>query len=227
MFGKVLRIIGIVLLGVTAVITLLSGVGTTCVALDAAKFQMDAIAPYQWLYMFYVLAGIAIGVMGILATVSLIRSKPTAYRASLIALVLGLVTGGLHMITSRALRGSSMPTDFIVYATALTLLVFLLFRIPGVWNQINRSGQDKDSTGLGAGVAMIVGGVVILTAQYWAGSNHMINSINYADYWHTQFTIIGGALTIPGTALLVGTMMGIVWPHAIRKTKEQPVRITE
>ncbi len=58
MFGKILRIIGIVLLGVTAVITLLGGIGTTCVALNAANYEgMEAIAQYQWLYIFYVLSG--------------------------------------------------------------------------------------------------------------------------------------------------------------------------
>lgn len=227
MFGKFLCIMGIVLLGLTAVITLLSGVGTTCVALDAAQFGMDSLASYQWLYIFYVAAGIAIGALGIWATVGLIKGKNNAYRLSLIALILGLLTGGLHMATSRALRGSSMPTDFIVYATVLTLVVFLLFRIPGIWNQINRSSQDEDSTGLGAGVAMIVGGAVVLTAQYWAGSNHMINGINYADYWHTPLTIIGGVLTVLGAGLLLGTIMGTAWPHPIRKTQDEPVQIIE
>jgi hypothetical protein len=39
MFGKIARIIGIVLLGLTAVITLLGGIGTTCVALNAANYE--------------------------------------------------------------------------------------------------------------------------------------------------------------------------------------------
>ena len=82
MFGKILRIVGIVLLGITAVITLISGVGTTCVALDPVKYEMEAIAPYQWLYILYVVAGLIIGVMGILAVIALIKSKPAAYRAA-------------------------------------------------------------------------------------------------------------------------------------------------
>ncbi|MCP4426086.1 MAG: hypothetical protein GY803_16460 [Chloroflexi bacterium] len=223
MLGKFLRIVGIVLLGITAVITILSGIGTTCVALDAAKYEMDAIAPYQWLYILYVLAGIGIGVMGIRATIALIRSKPAAYRAALIALVLGLVTGGLHMITSRALRGSSMPLDFIVYATVITLIVFLLFRIPGIWNQIYGAGKDDDTAGLGTGVAMIVGGIVTLTVQYWAGSNHVINGINYVDVWHTQLAVIGWALTILGVSLLIGTIMNIVLPNPFQKAATKAI----
>lgn len=113
MFGKILRIIGIILLGVTAVITLLGGIGTTCVALNAANYEgMEAIAQYQWLYIFYVLSGIVIGALGIWVAVSLVRGKANAYRNTLIVLVAGLLIGGLHMTTSRALRGSSMPKDF-------------------------------------------------------------------------------------------------------------------
>lgn len=222
MFGKLLRIVGLVLLAVTAVITLLSGIGTTCVALNPTKYNMAAITPYQWLYILYVIAGIIIGVMGILATVALARSKPMAYRSALIALTLGLVTGGLHMATSRALRGSSMPLDFIVYATVVTLLYFLLLRIPGVWNQINLADKDDNTTGLGAGVAMIVGGIVVLTVQLWAGPTHVINGINYADVWHTQMTVVGGTLTVLGASLLLATVMSIALPYPFQRFNAQP-----
>lgn len=218
MFGKFLRIVGIVLLGLTAVITLLSGVGTTCVALDAAQFGMDSLASYQWLYIFYVAAGIVIGALGIWATIGLIKGKNSAYRLSLIALVLGLLTGGLHMATSRALRGSSMPTDFIVYATVLTLIVFLLFRTPGVWNRLNLTGQDDDVTGLGTGVALIVGGTAVLTAQDWASLNHMIAGINQADVWHRQFMIIGWLAVLPGAVLLLANVLEISIRPLLRRT---------
>jgi hypothetical protein len=218
MLGKSLRIIGIILLGLTAVITLLSGIGTTCVALDAAKYEMDGIAPFQWLYLLYVLAGVVIGVVGIWATVGLVKGKSGAYRLSLIALVLGLLTGGLHMATSRSLRGSSMPTDFIVYATILTLIVFLLFRIPGIWNIINPTRQDDDVSGMGAGVAMIVGGIAALTVQYWAGANHTINGINYADVWHTQIAIVSWLAIFPGIMLLAINVLEISFRPFLRRT---------
>lgn len=203
MFGKILRIIGIILLGVTAVITLLGGIGTTCVALNAANYDgMQAIAPYQWLYIFYVLSGIVIGVLGIWVAVALVRGKPHAYRNALIVLLAGLLIGGLHMATSRALRGSSMPKDFIVYATGLTLIVFLLFRIPGIWKRMNLGGHDDSAAGLGAGAALIVGGIATLTVQFWAGPTHVINGINYADVWHTQLALLGWLAVLLGGAVL-------------------------
>lgn len=227
MFGKLLRVLGIVLLGVTAVITLLSGAGTTCVALDPVKYEMDAIAPFQWLYILYVIAGIVIGVMGIFAVVALIRRKPTAYRSTIIALILGIVTGGLHMATSRALRGDSMPLDFIVYANIITLIYFLILRIPGIWNKVNLTGEADDGSSLGAAAAMIVGGIVILTVQWWAGPTHVIDGVNYADVWHTQMAIVGGTLTFLGTSMLFGELMGIALPHPWRRSKAQPVRINK
>ncbi|MFZ1401198.1 MAG: hypothetical protein WAS33_30120 [Candidatus Promineifilaceae bacterium] len=203
MFGKILRIIGIILLGVTAVFTLLGGIGTTCVALNAANYEgMEAIAQYQWLYIFYVLSGIVIGVLGIWVVVALVEGKANAYRHALIVLLAGLLIGGLHMATSRSLRGSSMPKDFIVYATGLTLVVFLLFRIPGIWKRLNLDGHDDPVTGLGAGAALIVGGIATLTVQLWAGPTHIINGINYADVWHTPLTILGGLAVLLGSAVL-------------------------
>lgn len=218
MLGKSLRIVAIILLGLTAVITTLSGIGTTCVALDAAKYEMDGIAPYQWLYLLYVLTGVTIGAIGIWATIGLIKGKSGAYRTGLIALILGLLTGGLHMVTSRALRGSSMPTDFIVYATVLTLVVFLLFRIPGIWNMLNLTYKDDDISGMGAGVAMIVGGIAALTVQYWAGANHTINGINYANVWHTQIAIIGWLAILPGALLLATNVLEISFRSLLRQT---------
>jgi hypothetical protein len=205
MLGKSLRILGIVLLGITAVITLLGGIGTTCVALNAAKYDgMEAIAQYQWLYILYVILGIGIGILGIWATVLLIKGRSNAYRMALIALVSGLIIGSLHMVTSRALRGSSMPKDFIVYATALTLILFLLFRIPGIWNIVNPTGGEDNITGLGAGAALMVSGITVLTVQWWAGPTHIINGINYADVWHTQLAIVGWSALLLGGALLLG-----------------------
>jgi hypothetical protein len=203
MTGRLLRIMGIVLLGLTAVITLLSGIGTTCVALDATRYDgMESIADYRWLYLLYVAAGVLIGALGIRATVLLVKGRRGSYRAALMALVLGAATGLLHMATSRALRGSSMPTDFVVYVTAATLAIFLAFRIPGIWRRVALAGRDDEATGLGAGVAMIVAGITILTVQYWAGPSHSIGGVNYAASWGAIIAVTGWLLSLGGSGVL-------------------------
>src|SRR5574342_823088 len=124
-FAKTLRFIGIVLMALTGGFTLLGGIGTTCAALFPTKYEsMTPLAPFQWLYVLFVLTGIVLGIMGIRATILLIKGASASYRDALIALVAGVVIGFLHLFVSRAPRGKSMPVDAVVYTTVLTLLVF-------------------------------------------------------------------------------------------------------
>ena len=117
-FAKALRFIGIVLMALTAGFTLLGGVGTTCAALFPTNWDsMAPLATFQWLYILFVLTGIAIGIAGIRATVLLVKGAPKAYRDTLYALIAGIVIGSIHILVSRALRGKSMPVDAVVYTT--------------------------------------------------------------------------------------------------------------
>ncbi|MBM3122567.1 MAG: hypothetical protein FJZ97_10360, partial [Chloroflexi bacterium] len=138
-WARALRIIGILLMSLTAAFTILGGAGTTCVTLDPTGYggKFAGIAPFQWLYALFVIVTTAIGVTGVRAVVLLIQGKKNAYRYSLIALVAGAAVGITHIVASRALRGGSMPVDMVVYTTILTLVVFLLFRIPGVWQGVD------------------------------------------------------------------------------------------
>jgi hypothetical protein len=213
-FGKLLRFNGIVMMGLTAVLILLGGIGTTCVALGAENYEAFAsIAPYKWLYQVFVVATILVGVLAIRATVNLVRGKTNAYRDSVIALGLGLVIGGIHIIASQALRGSSVPGNYIVYVNAFTLLVFLLFRIPSIWEKVDfNHPKGKTDGGSAAGAAMIVAGVLTLTVHLWVGPTHTMGGVNYADVWHNQLTIAGWLLILVGSVLAVASLLEIKLP---------------
>jgi hypothetical protein len=220
MSGRMLRIIAIVLLGVTATITLLSGIGTSCVALDATRYEgMERLSQYQWLYVLYVAAGVIVGATGIRATIALIRGRRGAYRLALVALLLGLLSGGLHMATSRALRGSSMPTDFVVYATIITLAVFAVLRIPAIWNRVSRAGDDGGTAGLGSGIAMIVASISLLTVQWWAGASHSIGGVNYADAWRPLLATLGWLLLLGGSGMIARTLAAVA-PRPLSPVRE-------
>ena len=203
-WGKVLRFIGIVLMAMTGGFTLLGGIGTTCAALFPTKYEsMAALAPFQWLYILFVLTGIAIGVWGIWATVKLVRGTPDSYMQSIKALAAGVVIGGIHIFVSRMLRGKSMPVDAVVYTTVLTLIVFLLFRIPFLWNGVNfDKGSDKTSN-IAGGAAAILLGIFTLTIQFTMGSTHTWNGTNYADAFNAAMTLIGLALLLFGMGFLL------------------------
>lgn len=214
-WAKLLRIIGIIFMSLTAAVTLLAGIGTTCVALNPTGFgdTFAGIAPFQWLYILFVLITVAIGVLGIRATVLLVRGKKNAYRNTLIALISGIVIGGIHMFASRSLRGNSMPVDGVVYVTVLTLIIFLIFRIPKIWQGVNfeKPATQNDGGRNAASFALIASGLLTLTIQFPMAPTHTINGINYADAWHATLSVIGSIL------ILIGIITGI----KVRKTSLQ------
>ncbi len=220
-WAKVLRIMGIILMGITAVFTILGGIGTTCVALNPNGYdgKFAGIAPYQWLYILFVVVTLAFGVMGARATVLLIRNRPNAYRYSVIALLGGSIVGVIHVLVSRALRGGSMPVDMVTYVNILTLIVFLIFRIPPLWKEIG-FGQpaSSNSAGVAGGMASIIAGSIALTIQYWMGPTHTIDGVNYADVWHIQLQLVGWFLIVIGVAALL-------WASGVFSEQETAVEL--
>jgi hypothetical protein len=203
-FAKFLRFIGIVLMGLTGGFTLLGGIGTTCAALFPTKYDsMAALAPFQWLYILFVITGIAIGVWGIWATIKLVRGSSDSYKMSLQALISGTVIGWIHIFVSQALRGKSMPVDAVVYTTVFTLVIFLLFRIPSIWQGVNFDKGNTKSNLPAGGAAAILLGIMTLTIQYTMGSTHTWGGVNYADAFNTAMAVTGLGLLLLGVGLFV------------------------
>lgn len=203
MLGKILRVVAIILLGLTAVFSLLGGIGSTCVAFAAEKYaSMAAIVPFKWLYIMYVVLTIAASLYAVRATVNLVRGKPGAYRQAILGILACLVLATAQVISSRLLRGKSMPNDLRVYVSVLALIVFLLLRIPRIWQQSGMGAPGSGgSSGLAAGTALFLSGATVLTVHLWAGPTHTFSGINFADVWHTQLTILGWALVIASLPL--------------------------
>jgi hypothetical protein len=204
-WGKTLRFLGIVLMALTGGFTLLGGIGTTCAALFPGKWEsMAPLAPFQWLYILFVVLGIFLGVLGIRATVRLIRGMEKSYRDALIVLIAGVVIGVIHIFVSRALRGKSMPVDAVVYTNILTLGVFLLFRIPFLWKGVDFRKGDRKTNNLAGGAAAILLGILTLTIQSIMGPTHTWNGVNYADAFNIAMNITGLGLLLFGAVILVG-----------------------
>jgi hypothetical protein len=218
-FAKFLRFIGILLMGLTGGFTLLGGIGTSCAAFNPTGFgeSMAPLAPFQWLYILFVLTGIVIGVWGIWATVKLVKGTPDSYKMSLQALIAGVVIGFIHLYASRALRGKSMPVDAVVYTTVLTLIVFLLFRIPAIWQGVDFSKSKGNRTAGGA--AAILLGVLTLTIQHTMASTHTWGGVNYADAFNFGMTLTGIGLLLLGVGLFVSMVK--VWETGRRLTVEE------
>lgn len=201
-WGKTLKFIAILLMGVTSLFTLAGGVGGICVAINPTGFgeNMAKLAPMQWLYVLFVIVTVALGVMLTRSTVLLAKGQGRGYPAGLIALVSGVLVGVIHVFVSRALRGSSMPVDAVVYTTALTLVILLLMRIPPIWSAVRFDRSDGDSGRMAGAATLAVCGLFTLTVQYWAGPSHTWDGTNWADAWHLSMWILGSGLMLGGLA---------------------------
>ncbi len=201
-FSKFLRFVGILLMSITAGFTILGGAGTSCAALFPTKWEsMSPLAPFQWLYILFVIITIGIGILGIRAVVMLVKGNQGAYKAALLALILGVVVGVIHIVVSRSLRGSSMPVDAVVYITVLTLIIFLIFRIPAIWQGVDYSKASRKEGKKGAGAALIVAGVLCLTIQFFMAPTHTWDGVNYANAFHTTLSLTGGGMILLGLGL--------------------------
>lgn len=164
---------------------------------------MKALAPFQWLYGLFVLVGVALGIAGIRATIQLIKGAPQSYRSAMIVLLSGTAVGIFHTAVSRMLRGKSMPVDAVVYTTVLTLIIFLIFRIPSIWEIVDFSKGNAQSNRPAGGAAAILLGLLALTIQYTMGSTHTWNGINYADAFNLSMTVIGLACLALGFGIFI------------------------
>lgn len=157
--GKGLRTLGIVLMAITAAMNILGGVGTVCAAFLTKKFPpMWALYDYRLLYQALMIITILLGIAGVWAAVCLGRGAKRAYWNAVILLVVGTIVAGVHVYASLALRGKAIPANFKLYANALTLLVFLIFRLPGLRSRVNFGRPtEKGSQAASGGLAAIMG----------------------------------------------------------------------
>lgn len=201
-----LRILGIVLLSLSALFTLLGGVGSTCIAFNPEKFG-EKWAPFiaiKPIFQLLVIVSLAAAVFGIYALVRLIKGRRGAYGQSIVFLLVGGVASAVQYYYSMTLRGSTAPNSMRLYVTVLTLVVLLLMRLPGIWQRTGFAGKDGDSGAArtGGGLALILSGLITVTCPLWAASTHWVNGFNTANvlFWPL---IIGGALLLVAGGLLL------------------------
>lgn len=173
-------------------------------------WSMAPLIPYKWLYQILVVATIAAALVGIWATYRLVRGKAKSYGRALGFLVVGLVLVGIQMIASHTLRGSTAPTNFRLYLTTWTLVVFALLRLPGIRDKVDLSGNSGSpgSPAALAGLALLASGLLTLTTSLWAGPSHVPQGYNWVDVLRVPLTLGGGALTLSGGALLLWVRLG-------------------
>ncbi len=205
--GKILRTVGILFFGFTTLMNLLGGIGTSCAAFLTEQYPNYVALideGLQWLYQGLVITTVFVGLAGIWVIIELIRGKQDAFRNALIVLVIGTILAGIQYYFSQQLFGKAAPANMKFYFNVASLILFLIFLIPGVKQRVNYSKADrekeKDTAG---GLAAITMGVLILTTPIWAGPSHTSQGENWVDLLQTELILSGILLLGLGIFLLV------------------------
>ena len=221
--GKILRILALVLVGVTAAFTLLGGIGTTCVAFNAEQYgkAFAAFIPYKSIYQAFVVTSILAGLIGIAATVAMLRGYRWAYWAAIAAAVTGMATAGIHMYYSSTLKEISFfaaaPENMRFYVSVITLVVLLIIRLPGVWQAVDFTSPWRGSRAKisGAGMAAVAVGLTTLTTPMWAAPNHVVDGFNLVYVLDVPLALVGLGLTLGGLLLVGLAGAGLGWRDSL------------
>ena len=223
--GKIARIVAIILLGMTVAMNLLGGIGTSCAAFSnnvGYRMAFKELMDYRWLYQALVITTILIGLAGVRGLVKLVIGGPKVYRDALIILLIGCVLAGVHYYASMMLRGKAAPTNVKFFINIFTLVVFLVFKAPGIRNKVNfTSPGGKNETNSAVGVTAIVIGTIFLTVFQWAGPSHTFFQENWTYVFYAPLVIVGTALTLLGSGLIGREVLDILSQN-IRVPKLRP-----
>ncbi len=195
--GKILKIVAIMFMGLTAAMNILGGIGTVCAAFLTEQYpSMSALLQYKWLYQIVMIVTIALGLGGVWATIKLIKGGEKAYRNAVILLVAGTAVGAVQVIASLALRGKAVPANMKLYINALTLVLFLLLRLPGIRERVDfTGGKGPNVQSVASGLTAILTGALVLSTAIWVGDSHMHEGFNWV-------TVLREPLVGSGIALL-------------------------
>lgn len=205
-----LRVITIVFLSLTAAMTLLGGAGTSCIAFTPENFgpKWAGFIAIKPIFQILVVVSVAAALYGIYSIVRLAKNRSGAYNAVLAFLVVGLLASAVQYYYSFTLReGSTAPNNMRLYLTVLTLALFLLLKLPSLWQRSGFGGSPSagGTGGLAGGVSLFLTGLVTITTPLWAGPTHMVDDVNTVGVLLWPLLLGGAALMICGGLMFFGT----------------------
>lgn len=201
--ARILRVVAVVLMALTATLNLLGATGTVCAAFLTDRFpSMSPLLKYAWLYQVLMIATLVLGILGVWLSVALARRSRIAIRRSLMVLAAGTLLAAIHVAASLALRGKAVPANIKLVLNALTLAYFLCLQIPVVRRGITEQLQPDRFSPPGAGLAALVSGVAVLTTPWWVGASHIYAGQSWVLWYGEPLLAAGLALSLCGIALL-------------------------
>lgn len=212
-FATKIQLSVVIMMSMVAVFSLMSGIGTTCVAFAPDKWG-DAflvLVPYATTYQVITVITIIVGFLASIITYAFIRGDKWAYYAALSTILIGIISGGVHVYYSSTLRGSAVPANMRVIVDVIALIFLLVIRMPNIWNRIDLTkpmGKKKGSYNTPTGTAFIITGLGLVTTPLYASPSHTIEGVNYVEYLLPELYIIGGIFLSLGIGLIVIAKFG-------------------
>lgn len=204
-----LKIVLALFLGASTVMTILGAVGTACLAWNGNLYgpPFKWIVPAMPLYQIMVYVSLVAGIALAIVTYAFLRGDKWFYVGSLIFLVIGGGMAAYQMYMTSTLKGVSFfqtpPTNIRFYITVATLIALIVVRFPGIWDK-SGLGSGKSSGGsftAPTGMALMLTGVLLMTAPMWASPEHVIDGFNYVTTLQVPLLVDGLALTITGAGI--------------------------
>ena len=95
--------------------------------------------------------------------------------------------------------------------------LFLLFRIPGLWEKVDFTKSKGSEPNLTGGAAAIVCGMLTLVIPTLVSPTHTINGVNYGEAFDLTTTGLGFGLVALGISMLFKTLKSL---HMLNQTQE-------
>lgn len=212
--AKALRITAIVLMGLTAVFTMLAGVGTACVAWNADKYGKlyAGFVPYMPVFQGLVFVTVFAAMVGIVAAYALARGDRWSLRVSIIMLVVSLIASAVQMYYSSSIRAVSFfatpPTNVRFYITLVTLIVLAVLGLPAMRDKV-RLGQPGQGSNAAGGLTAFMGGILFMSTPMWAGPSHMLDGNNLVLLVQGPLMLGGAAMSVAGLVSLAASAFGM------------------
>ena len=204
---KILKVLAIILLGMTAAMNLLGGAGTFCAAFSSNvgyRMAFKAIMDYRWLYQIVMIATILTGIANVFALVKLIKGSPKVYRFVMIGLIIGTLLGGTQFFASMILRGKATPANVKFFTNVVTLVYFLILGLPGIKDKVDFSkASDKSDANSAGGLVAFLAGITTLTIFSWAGPSHTFFGENWTFVFEWPLVVIGTLLIVGGFVVVL------------------------
>jgi hypothetical protein len=210
--ARILWIVAVVAMGMTAAMNLFGGIGTVCAAFLTENFPpMLVLMDYQWLYQRLMLITIGVGIAGASVTFALFRGGPNVYRNALIVLVVGTVLGELHTRASLELRGKMVPANVKFYINLFTLILFVILGLPSVRNRISfASPRGKIEAAAAGGMAAFIVGAMMLSMPMMVGDSHTFEGTDWTDVLQPWMSIAGVLFAAGGLGVFFKAVLEIV-----------------